>query len=83
MGPLLYIINTNEIADITDEHLILYADDTSDIMSEDCCKEATDRMCESMRMPNEWFQVNNILLSDSRVMMVYRYSNNLSKFKID
>lgn len=70
LGPLLYLLYTNEITEVSQEHLILYADDTSMIISENSWNEATERACETMRVLQGWFQDNNLLMNVNKTQVI-------------
>lgn len=63
LGPLLYIIYTNELPDVTDEYVVLYADDTSLIFSEENEEIILHKVHTALDALNEYFSVNDLLLN--------------------
>lgn len=63
LGPLLYIIYTNELADITGQYTVLYADDITLIFSDENINTMVanvDRACEIL---DRYFAASNLLLN--------------------
>ena len=70
LGPLLYILYVNELPNIVSQKIVLYADDTSLIISERTKNECELRMSESMSELEDWFLRNNLLLNIAKTQLV-------------
>lgn len=73
LGPLLYIIYTNDLVQITDNDVVMFADDTSII----CCANNEETCRTSLRNDMEnlgnWFADNNLVLNVNKTkLLVFR-----------
>lgn len=70
LGPLLYILYTNELPKVVEQSMVMYADDTSLIFSEidevSCQQSAGGAMCAL----DKWFSANNLLLNIEKTQIV-------------
>lgn len=79
LGPLLYIIYTNEIVNLAENEAVMYADDISLIckaQDREVCKSGINRDLEEI---NKWLLQNHLLLNVEKTkMMVFRENNDQS-----
>ena len=66
LGPLLYIVYTNELPYVSNEYTVLYADDTSLIFSEKNDKMLLCKVRTAMDTPEEYFLANDLMLNVSK-----------------
>lgn len=83
LGPLLYILYVNELPNIITQNVVLYADDTSLIISERTKNECKLRMSESMNELEEWFLKNNLLLNIDKTQFVNFSRSDTGEFCLD
>lgn len=81
LGPLLYIIYTNELSEISGEYTILYADDTTLIFSEEnphAMLTSVQRACKAL---DRHFSAHDLLINAQKTQCLffgYRIENTLS-----
>lgn len=76
LGPLLYIIYTNEVPSLTTHKTILFADDTSIIITEPNFPALENEVFHTLNTLNEWFEANNLRLNiDKTQVMKFSYRN--------
>ena len=93
LGPLLFIIYMNDIANVTDKfHFTLYADDTS--LVEPICTftsdlknntEASNAINKELKLITDWLCLNKLSLNAKKTkMMIFHYrQRNISKLKLN
>lgn len=76
MGPLLYIIYTNDLVLTTNSDMVMFADDTSIT-----CKEANASICERVLQCDlerlvEWFNMNQLIVNFEKTkLIIFRQKN--------
>ena len=63
MDPLFYILYTNEIPSVTEDYMVLYADDTTLIFAEDDRDLLLRRVDSAVESLNEYFIANDLLMN--------------------
>ena len=63
LGPLFYILYTNELPSVTEDYMVLYADDTTLIFAEDDRDLLLRRVDSAVESPNKYFIVNDLLMN--------------------
>lgn len=63
LGPLLYIMYTNELPCVSGEHTVLYADDASLVFSECDGSLLAERVQMVMGTVDEYFKTNNLFMN--------------------
>ena len=66
LGPLLYIVYTNELPYVSNEYTVLYADDTSLIFSEKNDEMLLCKVRTAMDTLEEYFLANDLMLNVSK-----------------
>lgn len=69
LGPLLYILYTNELPSIT-PNTIQFADDTSVIFSVDSKDNECEKILSTLSVLENWFSSNNLLLNVEKTKLV-------------
>ena len=78
LGPVLFIIFTNSLAeDLGKYQLTSYADDTQIIISADSPKKMKDEIEEVMRISQEWYTSHSLLnnLTKTEIMIINSKKN--------
>lgn len=84
LGPLLYILYVNELPNIVSQNIVMYADDTSMIISERTRNECETRVKESMNELEDWFSKNNLLLNIEKTQLInFSRKGNPENFEIE
>lgn len=78
LGPLLYILYTNELPIVVDQTMILYADDTSLVFSEADIVSCQTKIAESLNIMDAWFSANNLMLNVEKTQLMC-FSNRSSE----
>ncbi|KAK9877311.1 hypothetical protein WA026_017703 [Henosepilachna vigintioctopunctata] len=70
LGPLLYIMYTNDLVQLTQSEVIMFADDTSLI-----CKATNESDCEKILQDGlenliEWYKMNNLELNIEKTKLI-------------
>ena len=63
LGPLFYILYTNELPSVTEDYMVLYADDTTLIFAEDDRDLLLRRVDSAVESLNEYFIANDLLMN--------------------
>ena len=63
MGPLFYILYTNELQSVTEDYMVLYADDTTLIFAEDDRDLLLRRVDSGVESLNKYFIANDLLMN--------------------
>lgn len=83
LGPLLYIIYTNELPNIVIHNSIQFADDTSIILTLDQNINMNEEIFETLSSLEKWFSSNNLLLNVEKTNLIkfsYRTSDTRINF---
>ena len=81
MGPLLFIIYMNDICNVSELlYIIMYADDTSVIMSGNDLKSLIQTVNSELCLLNTWLKANKLSLN---VNKTYYLVFNRARIKID
>ena len=83
LGPVLFIIFTNSLAeDLSNYHITSYADDTQIIISADSPQEMKEKIEEVTKISQEWYTSHSLLnnLSKTEIMIVTSKKNQM-KYK--
>ena len=76
LGPLLYIIYTNELSSLT-QNAFQFADDTSVIISIDPKEEEHIKILDTLSVLENWFSSNNLLLNVEKTQLIkFNYQTN-------
>ena len=71
LGPLLFIIYTNDIANLVDNHhAILYADDTTLLFKDNDYTSLTSKINEALCKIHLWFSVNKLSLNTEKTTYI-------------
>lgn len=70
LGPLLYILYTNELPKVVEKTMVLYADDTSLIFSEESSEDCRMIISDTVNTMNDWFEANNLLLNVEKTQLI-------------
>lgn len=70
LGPLLYILYTNEISDLTDIYTVLYADDTTLIFSEENNEMLLSSVSNTADVLEKYFSENDLLMNVSKTQLL-------------
>lgn len=84
LGPLLYILYTNELPLLTKGHVVMYADDTSIIMNSDEKDVLGQHLGGVLDGLQQCFSSNNLLMNveKKQIMKFTTKRNEISTFKI-
>lgn len=63
LGPLLYILYTNELPTISSEYMVMYADDTALIFSESDKEILLKRVIDNINTLTEYFNAYDLTLN--------------------
>lgn len=83
LGPLLYILYTNELPSTITNDTILYADDTSVIFSEDKNDILKNNISDTMGILETWFSSNNLRLNISKTQLIHFRDRNKHALTVD
>lgn len=73
LGPLLFIIYTNDLPTYLHENVILYADDTTVLLKEQSLLALGRSVSQAMEKLNTWFQTNGLKLNINKTnLMVFK-----------
>ena len=78
LGPLLYIVYTNELPYVSNEYTVLYADDTSLIFSEKNDEMLLCKVRTAMDTLGEYFLANDLMLNVSKTQTLV-FGNRIDK----
>lgn len=71
LGPLFYIIYTNDLPLVLQEQVLQFADDTSVVMSADKGGDLLkDKITSTIETLDNWFKDNNLLLNVTKTQMM-------------
>lgn len=70
LGPLLYIVYTNELPNTIDHNMVQFADDTTVIFSIDDGENTSNEICVTLDYLQMWFAANNLLLNVDKTQLV-------------
>lgn len=70
LGPLLYIIYSNDLANIIENKIVLFADDTSVICTAKTKEECSNDVTNVLDGLNEWFSRNNLMLNVTKTKLI-------------
>lgn len=70
IGPLLYIIYTNELPDILDETMVQFADDISLILGDHDLNNLGNRIANTLHTLEEWFLTNELKLNKNKTHLM-------------
>lgn len=70
LGPLLYLIYTNDLPSALNRRMVQYADDTSLIFSEASLSELSLDIDSSLNILNNWFSYNNLKLNVDKTSII-------------
>lgn len=70
LGPLLYILYTNELPNIVMQDMVMYADDTTVIFSENNIELSKQSIHHSIDALDAWFSANNLLLNIEKTHII-------------
>lgn len=77
LGPLLYILYTNDImADIEKENVLMYADDTAALRVSKKVKHAIGKLQEDIGEIEKWFNTNGLEINSNKSELVIFISEN-------
>lgn len=77
LGPLFYILYTNELPNVTGDYMVLYADDTTLIFAEDDRDILLQRVDSAVRSLNEYFVANDLLMNVNKTQtLLFSNRNN-------
>lgn len=68
IGPLLYILYTNELPSLVKDQLVMYADDTSIVISEE--NDVQEHLTDSVNILQDWFTRNNLLMNIEKTQLI-------------
>ena len=69
LGPLLYIIYTNELPSIT-KNTVSFADDTTVIFATDSEEDESEVVLSTLTLLENWFSINNLLLNVEKTKLI-------------
>lgn len=76
LGPLLYIIYTNDLIHVTSNDMVMFADDVSMILSRKTVTECKDQLECDLKNLEEWFKRNELVINiDKTKLLVFRERN--------
>lgn len=82
LGPLLYILYTNDIPNVTGEKTILYADDTTLLFSDDLINPLTERVTSAVDTLVNYFNNNGLTLNISKTQCLLFGNRKFSDFEL-
>lgn len=75
LGPLLYIIYTNELPDILSKNMVQFADDTSIVFSAINNEDMNTEIHTALDSLKSWFTANNLVLNVEKTQLIkFSYS---------
>ena len=84
LGPLLYLIYTNNLACTIDEDVIQFADDTSLIFSDPSTVNLNTNIFSTLETLENWFAANNLLLNTNKTQLIkFNYSLQNSELTVN
>ena len=78
LGPLFYILYINELPSVTEDYMVLYADDTTLIFAEDDRDLLLRRVDSAVESLNEYFIANDLLMNVGKTQTLL-FSNRSNK----
>lgn len=70
LGPLLYLIYTNDVVNVTNNRIVLFADDTSVLFWADDLEGCKRDIEVTLKNLNNWFTSNNLLLNINKTKLL-------------
>lgn len=70
LGPLLYILYTNELPEAINQDIIQFADDTSIIFSEENEANIEKNVFGALNTLEKWFSKNNLMLNINKTQII-------------
>lgn len=70
LGPLLFILYSNDLPNCIDDHVVLYADDTSIVFSQKSHEDLEAKIQSTMSILERWFVQNNMLLNVDKTNII-------------
>nr|CAI5845683.1 unnamed protein product [Callosobruchus analis] len=82
LAPLLYLIYTNDVANILNNEVVLFADDTSIICSDKNTETCTSNVKESLSTLHNWLTQNNLMVNVEKTQII-NFNLRPEKLEID
>lgn len=77
LGPLLFLIYSNDLPVVINKgQVVLYADDTSVIVSHEKKESASNILLEQFQLLDKWFSANGLKLNPDKTQLVNFHLNN-------
>lgn len=70
IGPLLYVLYTNELPSLVRDHVVMYADDTSVIMNKRIERDLEQHLEGTLDSLQGWFTDNNLLMNVDKTQII-------------
>lgn len=70
LGPLLFILYTNDLPGTIHQHTVMYADDTSILFSENSLINQEAKITETIEALKTWFSENNMVLNVDKTNII-------------
>nr|CAI5828310.1 unnamed protein product [Callosobruchus analis] len=83
LGPLLYILYTNELPEQIKHRSIMYADDTSIIFSEETVENCKVQIVNTLGILDDWFSNNNLILNVNKTQLIAFSRSERTPFKVN
>lgn len=82
LGPLLYILYTNDLVQTTDNDMVMFADDTTIVCEAEDGKECQLNLENDMKNINKWVSNNNLMLNLKKTkLLLFRGRNDQVNLK--
>ena len=79
LGPILYILYTNDLPNVTDDPMSMYADDTNLNINSDSAEECAANIINNTQALNEYFGANDLSMNLEKNKIVHFKLNNSAK----
>ncbi len=84
LGPLLFLIYANDLPDsISNSRVVMYADDTSMVLSHKTKDVLSDHLLIQLCEIDEWFKANGLKLNSDKTQFMNFHLNHIRTTKLD